>query len=88
MLIRFTAAAMMAAFLTMSVPTTSHAGSYQCKKLVSDMQRTLENRKASGTLSRLEDILEEMEEQCDISTFLNAASKVGKLDGLLDRLKD
>ena len=88
MLIRFTAAAMMAAFVTMSVPTTSQAGSSQCEKLVREMQRTLENRKASGAMSRMEEILEDMEEQCDVSTFLNAASKVGKFERLLDKLKD
>ncbi len=88
MLIRLTATAMLALFVTTSIPTASYAGTAKCKSLVSEMQTTLTNRKSGGVMSRLEEILEDMEDQCDLSVFLNAASKIGKYGKFLDALKD
>ena len=88
MLIRLTAAAMFAALIATSVPTASYAGSSKCENLLRDMQKTMDNRKRSGVMNRMEDLLEDIEDQCDVSTFLKAASKLGKYTKLLDKLKD
>jgi hypothetical protein len=88
MLIRLTATAMLALFVTTSLPTASYAGTAKCQSLLREMQRTLATRKAVGTMSRLEEILEDMEDECDLNTFFNAASKVGKVGKYLNKLKD
>ena len=88
MLIRLTATAMLAAFVVTAVPTDSYAGHAKCQSLLTDMQRVLGDRNRDSAMDRLEDILDDMEEHCDVSTFLKAATKVGNFEKLLDKLKD
>ena len=87
MLIRLTAAAMLTTFVAASVPTASFANNAACRKLMRDLQKTLGDRRSSGSLDRFEDILGDMEDQCDVATFLKSASKFGKFGKLPDNLK-
>ena len=71
MLIRLTAAAMLTTFVAASVPTASFANNAECRKLLRDLQKTLGDRRSSGSVDRLED-------ECDVTTFLKSARKFGK----------
>ena len=78
LLIRLTAAAMLTTFVATSVPTASFADNAECGKLVRDLQKTLGDRRSSDRVDRLEDILDDMEDECDVITLLESARKFGK----------
>lgn len=78
MLIRLTAAAMLTTFVATSVPTASFADNAECGKLLRDLRITLGDRRSSDRADRLEDILDDMEDECDVTTLLESARKLGK----------
>ncbi len=90
LLIRLTAAAMLTTFVATSVPTASFADDAECGKLMRDLQKTLGDRRSSDSADRLEDILDDMEDECDVATLLKSAAKVGrfgKFQKMPDKLK-
>ncbi len=78
MLIRLTAAAMLTTFVAASVPTASFADNAKCQKLLRDLQKTWRGRRSSDREDRLEDIVDVMEDECDVTTLLKSAAKAGK----------